>query len=317
MVALTCHLGPAQLFGAGDGPLRASRLGSNLRLEWDANTDRHRSTISPGFARLAIDVEAMGGTFTVDGDTVTFRRHVSSRDELAHYVRLLLFTVPAALTATLADPVHLNRVDGWLGETHFRIEHVESISPLVLLDDAGLTERVTSALQSVQFITLGQNQRILAAVSYLHRAARLLATGSSPWEFMPEALLNYSKVLEVLFGDSRDAQRKGLAAAGFSEKEIEGRFVPVGILRDILDVAHPRLSQLDGARLQGVYLFLIGLEADFRRLLARVLECAMDGASFSGGGSGGSMSAADQRTIDRILAADNQRRAKGDRATDA
>ena len=65
----------------------------------------------------------------------------------------------------------------------------------------------------------------------------------SPWEFMSEVLLNFAKVLEVLFPASEsqtiDAARAGLRELGFAEDEVEKWFVPALALRNHLDVARP------------------------------------------------------------------------------
>jgi len=238
--ALTCRLGPPQLFGVADGPIRASRLGSSLELRWDANADRTYCQPSPGFDCLSVTATAMGGTFHVSGNDVTFRGDVASEEQFGRLLGLLLFGLPACLSSTLPDPVFLQSVEGMLGASRFRIEHLESVTPLIVLDDDGLAELVAAGLSAMDQVAAPEHARLLAATCYVQRAARLFAAGYSPWEFMAEALLNYSKALEVLFGDSREDQRTGLKALSIDPAEIETRFIPLTLLRDSLDVAHPK-----------------------------------------------------------------------------
>jgi hypothetical protein len=125
---------------------------------------------------------------------------------------------------------------------------------------------------------------------------------------MAEALLNYSKTLEVLFGDTRDQQRAGLRAIGVPDDDIETRFIPVTLLRDFLDVAHPKLSQLDSQRLRDLYLFLIGLEHDFQTLLATARAAMATDVWEPAHVDTGPLGATNLKTLDRILASDARRR---------
>jgi len=203
----------------------------------------------------------------------------------------------------LPDPVFLKSVEGTLGDSHVRVEHIESITPLIMVDDDKLAELVQQGLRTVDLLGVPTNARLLAAMSYVQRAARLNAAGESPWEFMAEALLNYAKTLEVLFGDSREEQRAGLRSVGTDEALIEARFIPVTLLRDFLDVGHPKLAQLDSERLRGIHRFLLGLDRDFQKLLIEVRVAVANGTfSFRPNGRE-TLGTPELRTIDTILTA--------------
>lgn len=45
------------------------------------------------------------------------------------------------------------------------------------------------------------NRRLAAALHYYYVAKRLTEAGNLPQEFMTEIILNYYKVLEILFSD--------------------------------------------------------------------------------------------------------------------
>ena len=114
-------------------------------------------------------------------------------------------------------------------------------------------------------------------------------------------MLNYAKTLEVLFGDSRDQIRHGLASCGIADSDVESRFIPITLLRDILDVAHPRLAQLHSDRLQNLYLFLIDTEADFQNLLRSACSSLASGSWRPHATGSPQFDKDDLRTIDRIL----------------
>ncbi len=53
---------------------------------------------------------------------------------------------------------------------------------------------------------------------------------------MSEIILNYNKILEVLFGQRRDKIRDGLSSLGYSPDDIEDKYIPINILRNQIDV---------------------------------------------------------------------------------
>ena len=306
--SLTFLLAPEQLFGCKSGPIRAVRLGSAYEVIWNASTDRSYGRPDPGFSRLHLSVNVMGGVFEVDGNEVSFRTEVQSEQQLIEYLQLLHFALPSSLSALLPDPVYITRVEGTIGGTEFRVEHSRHTGPLAVLDDARLTEYVTRALSDIARFAEDSGRRLLAATGYVHNARRLLAVGYSPWEFMAEALLNYSKALEVLFGDSRDEQRTGLRAIGVAEAAIDARLIPVTLLRDFLDVGHPKLSQVDGPRLTRLYLFLVGLEGDFQDVLRKAHDAIAAGKWVPAPARSETLKPAELRILDRILTEDEAHR---------
>lgn len=101
---------------------------------------------------------------------------------------------------------------------------------------------------------------------------------------MAEVLLNYSKVLEVLFPapDERtiDAARKGLQALGYTKAEAEAWYIPAMALRSNLDVAHISLAQLEQGQLDVLHEYTERAERHFRDLLSRAMEAMESGGAF-------------------------------------
>jgi hypothetical protein len=89
-------------------------------------------------------------------------------------------------------------------------------------------------------------------------------------------LLNYAKILEVLFpgpsGRTIDSARAGLAELRFLTGEIEAWFVPALALRNNIDVAHVSLAVFKQGDLEVLHKYSGGAEGHFRTLLARVCD---------------------------------------------
>ncbi|GAI74481.1 unnamed protein product, partial [marine sediment metagenome] len=136
-------------------------------------------------------------------------------------------------------------------------------------------KRVAAAFERLRFERWQYNQRLIAALGYFHTACRLIAAGNSPWEFMAEAILNLSKVLEILFvksDKSMDDVREGLKDLGYSIDDIERDFIPIMVLRSYFDVAHPSISLFDPKELQVMYKYLADVEHRFRDLLKGIID---------------------------------------------
>jgi hypothetical protein len=111
-----------------------------------------------------------------------------------------------------------------------------------------------------------------------------LESGHTPWEFAAEAVLNFSKALEVLFppgGDrkTRDAVREGLSVNGISKDDAETWFLPALALRSELDVAHVRLAVLNRAHVETLAHYTHGALPRFRDLLKRLLDGTLSGTA--------------------------------------
>ena len=137
------------------------------------------------------------------------------------------------------------------------------------------TQRLRDAWRRLQVIASSDNRRLVrrlvAALSYFHVAARLERVSASPGEFLAEALLNYSKVLEVLFSPSRDSVRLELGNLGFTPDTIDRDFIPVMLLRNAIDVAHVSLTLFTPEQLHTLHRYADRTERSFRDLFSRLL----------------------------------------------
>jgi len=94
---------------------------------------------------------------------------------------------------------------------------------------------------------------------------------------MSEVILNYSKILEVLFPQlknegNRDAARRGLADLGYTPDEYERCFIPAMSLRNDIDSGHVFLSVFKREQLNVLHEYTEAAEGKFRHLLQTIME---------------------------------------------
>lgn len=128
-----------------------------------------------------------------------------------------------------------------------------------------------------------RNRRLFAAIHYMHVATRLARAGATVGEFLAEVILNFSKVLEVLFppagdGKTRDAVRAGLRQLGYCDDDIEKLFLPAMALRNEIDVGHVELALFSIKQLSAIHAYTEVAEASFKELLNRVFSQIADGS---------------------------------------
>ncbi|HEV3256285.1 MAG TPA: hypothetical protein VG013_05340 [Gemmataceae bacterium] len=119
------------------------------------------------------------------------------------------------------------------------------------------------------------NRRLGAGLHYFHVFCRHCRTRHTPWEFMAEAIMNLSKIMEVLFPPSGDGQtmegaRAGLAGLGHSQEEIERDFIPAFVLRSNIDSAHVDLSFFTTSQVRVLHSYTEAAEMAFRSRLSGV-----------------------------------------------
>jgi hypothetical protein len=111
----------------------------------------------------------------------------------------------------------------------------------------------------------------------MHVAERLATVGNSDVEFAPEIILNLAKILEVLFGNTRDQIRLGLSDLEYDEVEREGLFIPLIILRNELDVGHAKLSTYSADVLDKLYGYLRNVPFAMKELIVRAINATILG----------------------------------------
>jgi hypothetical protein len=216
------------------------------------------------------------------GNVLEISSEYSSLEACEEEIQGLYFVLPMLLNVDFADPPIVERVDGAIGGVAFCWELSDWRMLYDITTQDRQEQRLITAWERLPSIAPLENRRILAALHYFHVAVRLNRVGTAPGEFLAEVVLNFSKVLEVLFpphggGQTRNAARDGLRKLGFDNDTIEAEFIPAMALRNEIDVGHVDLAIFTREQLTDIHAFCERAESSFRQLLSRVLQGMQSG----------------------------------------
>jgi hypothetical protein len=246
---------------------------------YDSNTGR--ATINSALDPVNVRVEYDDKVFEMRGDVFVVRGRVEKPEELRELLTSLMLSVPLLLNVDFGDAPYVVLVRGVLGGVPFRWELANAEFAFYFTTREQQEHYIRTAVERLRSFGGTRNRQVLAALHYFHKACRLLAAGSSPWEFMAEAILNFGKILTALFGEhpteSMNRARAGLRSLGYSDDDIERLFIAAMALRSHIDVGHVMISTLKESDLQAIYNYLAGAEHAFRELLQKVLESVATG----------------------------------------
>jgi len=274
---VTAKLAPSTVFGAGDEYSRLVVYQSKANLIWNSNTGRVQCKSDPPLSPLEVIVEGPDTKFSLLGDTLNYTCHCKNLEQLAGCLQGLQFVFPAFLNLKFPDPPVVEHIKGKLGKVDFRWEHSGMIYSFTPQTEEILEKHVAEFINLLPLFSGIRNRRLIAAIYYFYTSSRLLVSGHGQWEFMAECILNLCKALEILFGSQMDSIRIGLAKLEYKEEEVEGDFIPLVILRNVLDVAHPRIAIFPQESLSVLYVYLSNTETRFRTLLEKVIKAVGDG----------------------------------------
>lgn len=273
-----------------------------LRAKVNLSTGRFMiETQEPLFDPLKIEYEEGGITLRVDGDITTIRAECKSHSHLEKLVTVVFHVFPSVLNLYFPDAPYPLYAWGSVGSAKFRLEYepTEVIGSVTTTTKKLQEEHVIGAWKWTPAVFT--EPRLVIGFQYFHTACRLLSVGHNRFEFLAEALLNFSKCLQALCGEKRDLVRSKLIELGYNKRDIEGRFLPAMVLRDKFDVAHVSLSVLSRDQLQVLHRYADTAEQGFRDMLKRLMQ-AYDEGRYSLPKSGiGKLSPDKQKTL-RILA---------------
>lgn len=277
-VEINLELLPLGVFG-GDGsdPLRTAKRAVAARLNWNANNGSWSVRSAEALDPVDVSIEMAGTTFRCVGNTATYRLSCGSPRELDEAVVALHFVLPLMLNLEFADSPVVGQTYGSVGDTPFRWELRRFLCRIDVTTTSTQEERVERAFRSLELVSGRQNRRFAAALNYFHVACRLARGDGGPWEFGSERILNFAKILQVLFGETRDEVRIGLRSLGYADEDIEGDFMPVMLLRNQFDVGHASIAIQRSTQLESIYRYLDRLEDYFRDLLSGLREALVDG----------------------------------------
>ena len=271
------HFSPLQPFGMEAGGGHTAVRAVKAKAIFNANTGEHTIESDTPLNPLDVIIEAPNRNIQLNGNILTISQTFNSNQELTELIEGVYFGVPALLSVEFADPPYIERVEGELGKSNFRWELSDWKMDYQITTQEEQEQKIFDSWESINLISNPGRRRLLAALHYLYVALRLSRESSIAGEFLPEVILNFSKILEVLFppagdGRTRDAARAGLTSLGFSEDEVEGDYIPAMALRNEIDVGHVDLSIFTKEQLTIIHGYSGRAEHAFRLLLSRVLD---------------------------------------------
>lgn len=284
LAELDFEMMPLQPFGVEPGNGRTTIESVPSRLVLDLNTGWHTIESSQPLTPLNVTIDGHGlPQVEIRGNRLKAITHVSSLAQLDDQLQTIYFGYPILLSIEFGDPVTITKVYGKVGSTAFWWELTGWNMPVSATTQELQEQKAVDSWHRLSIISEPTRRRLIAALHYFHVAVRLTRVGTTPWEFMGEAILNYSKVLEALFpsegqSQSIDSARRGLRELDYTEHEIERDFVPAISLRNEVDVGHVHLSVFSRTQLQVLHDYTGATEHTFRGLLQRVANKVQEGS---------------------------------------
>lgn len=276
-VELVFFFQPLQSFGAMPGGGRTAVRGVAATAHFNGNSGHHFVESQTPLKVLEVIIEEPVRYVELYGNKLRISTQCESAKELDDLIQSVYFGFPILLNIEFADPPVVEKVEGKIGNVPFRWELKDWKMEFCTTTQELQEQRVASSWSRFDLLSQPGSRRFIAALHYFHVACRLCRAGNAPWEFMSEAILNLSKVLEVLFppaGDGRtlDAAREGLRKLGYSESEIERDFIPAMCLRNHIDSAHVHLSVFTQRQLRVLHAYTDSAESVFRSMLVKLIE---------------------------------------------
>jgi len=277
LAEVTFQFAPAQAFGVEAGGGRTAVRAVAATMTFNVRTGQYTVESAQPLAPLQLLVDDSDVRLTVLGNKVTVAKIVTSEKELLSLIEAIYYVLPLLLAPEFADPPVIENVEGTVAGARFGWNLQQWKAELVTTTQEKQTDRVRNAWHRLPRVISSDNRRLVAALYYYHVASRLERVSASPGEFLAESLLNYCKVLEVLFSASIDTVRKHLRALGFADDEVERDFIPAMVLRSKIDVAHVSLTLFTDSQLITLHRYADRAESSFRTLLSRLLARLDDG----------------------------------------
>lgn len=241
---------------------------------FDASAGRHYVQCKEPLAPLEVIIEAPDRKTILNGNQITIWQQCADLAQLDQLLTSLYFGMPILLAIELADPPTIERIGGRIGDVPFTWELVDWRVELDITTQERQEQRFVTACVRFGVVSPSSRRRLLAALRYFYIACRLRREEKAPGEFLAEALLNLSEVLEVLFGRGRDAVRIALR---FADDQIERDFIPAMVLRNEIDVGYPSLALFTSTQLETLHRFADRSERVFRDFLVRLLDAVAAG----------------------------------------
>jgi len=269
---------PTEAFGKHSGKGRTVLGGSRPIFKCDPNTGRMDIGPETPLKPLDVNINTPDMTIRLRGNQLYTRTYCEKVNDLVGLIEGVYYGFPPVLNVNFGESPIIKRVKGKVGKTEFCWELKRQERGFNVTDQKKQEEKIVSAWDNMELLSNHPaRRRILAGLQHFYVACELSEAGNSPSNFMAEVILNYCKILEVLFPygggvESKDAARNGLAKLGYSKDEIESNFIPVMELRNKIDVGHIELRLFNRKQLNILHKYTDVAERNFRSMLSRLIE---------------------------------------------
>ncbi|MEJ1400184.1 MAG: hypothetical protein RPU41_05590 [Candidatus Sedimenticola sp. (ex Thyasira tokunagai)] len=268
---VTFVFGPLQPFGVEAGGGRTAVKAAAAQVLFNADTGQHYIESKEPLEPLDVTLKEPNRTVNLRGNVLEIEQQFETNEELTQLIQGVYYGFPLLLNIEYSDPPVIERVEGKIGETSFRWELLEWHAEFRTTTQEKQELAFAVSWENIGLLSVPSNTRLFAAIHFYYVAVRLLRRATLVGEFLPEAILNFSKVLEVLFppkGDrkSRDAARRGLSNLGLSELEIDADYIPAMALRNEIGVGHVDLGLFKPEHLTLIHGYVRRAEFSFHKL---------------------------------------------------
>lgn len=277
-VKLHFTIEPKQAFGMSASGGRSIVASTQPRVNFDMCSGRCDIENSTPLGELEMALSGKYKIAELSGNVLTIEDEFDSWQTVREHIEQIYYLLPLLLAPRFADPPYIDRVTGVCGERTFNWE-LRNWERSFQLTTKSLQEQ--SFAEAWSELTLqNTGRRLFAALSYFHTGSRLLRSAMTPGEFVGEAILNFCKTLQALFGEKRDKVREGLKSLGLTSDLIEGDILPLMLLRNALDVGHVSGKLLTEDEVLTLEYYVDQTESSLRNVLLLYLKKAQT----SGGG---------------------------------
>lgn len=280
-VALEVQLAPQDLFGTATSDDKRSVLkkGGPGRVYFDNNTGEFwlQSSSRLSLNKVARDVQG-GLHCSVEGNNLRIAFTAESWKEVRDVAQLAEHYILSYLTVTTGvyvRPVRISAVVSGTTTVHYELSRPKFLFRVV--DTQSVEKSIQRALEYAD-LWCPSAPRLVLGCLYFQQAARLSSSLETkvPGLNISEIALNIAKSIEILFGD-REKVREGCRQLGFSRDEIESQLVPILLIRNKLDVAHPVGKRMPADLVMALQDYVDRALENTRMLLLRVADAVAKG----------------------------------------
>lgn len=281
-VTLTAKLRPEDFFGPTDTSEHRSfmvRAKPGQRFYFNFGNGESSLFSEHHLSNLSCEqVLSNGVRLIIDGAKLTAQFEGDSLSDVYAVVQHIEFYILPMLSVCADIPFSVEALEAQIG-ADCRVEyHLPDLTvSAIIFSDEYRDSCVNEALAAANLWN-DSVPRLVIACMYYQQAVRLRSPNETRVAGLnvAEAVLNLSKVLEVLFGD-HDAVRLGCRSLGLTNEQVESQIIPLLLARNQLDIAHPVVTRLDETHLSALRGYLDRAQQNVRTVLLRTIRAVETG----------------------------------------